>query len=56
MVLHLFSNPKLVNDLIAVLSARQKQEQDIDEDDQELIMKLSEIYQQQLEEIKKQER
>ncbi|MEA5550533.1 hypothetical protein VB713_05990 [Anabaena cylindrica UHCC 0172] len=47
---------KLVHDLIAVLSARQRQEQDIDQDDQELIMKLSEIYQQQLEEIKKQER
>ncbi|TAE59330.1 MAG: hypothetical protein EAZ87_10150 [Nostocales cyanobacterium] len=45
---------KLVNDLIAVLSARQRQQQDIDQDDQELIMKLSEIYQQQLEELKKQ--
>ncbi|MBD2296000.1 hypothetical protein H6G06_21600 [Anabaena sphaerica FACHB-251] len=44
---------KLVNDLIAVLSARQRQQQDIDKDDQELIMKLSEIYQQQLEELKK---
>ncbi|OBQ31650.1 MAG: hypothetical protein AN487_23835, partial [Anabaena sp. CRKS33] len=29
---------------------------DIDQDDQELIMKLSQMYQQQLEEIKKQER
>jgi hypothetical protein len=47
---------ELVHELIAVLSARQKQEQDIDKDDQELIMKLSEIYQQQLEAIKKQER
>ncbi|WP_071188472.1 hypothetical protein [Trichormus sp. NMC-1] len=45
---------QLVHDLIAVLSARQRQEQDIDKDDQELIMKLSEIYQQQLEELKKQ--
>ncbi|MFM6107247.1 MAG: hypothetical protein ACKPEO_17295 [Sphaerospermopsis kisseleviana] len=47
---------KLVNDLIAVLSARQRQQQDIDQDDRELIMKLSEIYQQQLEELKKQGR
>ncbi|NET70531.1 MAG: hypothetical protein F6K62_05945 [Sphaerospermopsis sp. SIO1G2] len=47
---------KLVHNLIAVLSARQRQEQDIDKDDQELIMKLSEIYQQQLEGIKQQER
>jgi hypothetical protein len=39
-----------------VLSARQRQEHDIDQDDQELIMKLSQMYQQQLEEIKKQER
>jgi len=46
---------KLVHDLIAVLSARQRKEQDIDKDDQELIMKLSEMYQQQLEEIKKQQ-
>jgi hypothetical protein len=45
---------QLVNNLIAVLSARQRQEHDIDKDDQELIMKLSEIYQQQLEELKKQ--
>ncbi len=45
---------QLVNKLIAVLSARQRQEHDIDQDDQELIMKLSEIYQQQLEELKKQ--
>jgi hypothetical protein len=45
---------QLVNKLIAVLSARQRQEHDIDKDDQELIMKLSEIYQQQLEELKKQ--
>ena len=37
-----------------MLSARQRQEQDIDKDDQELIMKLSEMYQQQLEELKKQ--
>jgi flagellar biosynthesis/type III secretory pathway protein FliH len=37
-----------------VLSVRQRQEQDIDKDDQELIMKLSEMYQQQLEELKKQ--
>ena len=43
-----------MNDLIAVLSARQRQEQDIDKDDQELIMKLSEMYQQQLEELKRQ--
>ena len=47
---------ELVHNLIAVLSARQRQEHDIDKDDQELIMKLSEMYQQQLEEIKKQER
>jgi flagellar biosynthesis/type III secretory pathway protein FliH len=47
---------QLVHNLIAVLSARQRQEQDIDKDDQELIMKLSEMYQQQLAEIKKQER
>ena len=40
--------------LIAVLSARQRQEHDIDKDDQELIMKLSEMYQQQLEALKKQ--
>jgi flagellar biosynthesis/type III secretory pathway protein FliH len=45
---------QLVQNLIAVLSARQRQEQNIDKDDQELIMKLSEIYQQQLEELKKQ--
>jgi hypothetical protein len=45
---------ELVHNLIAVLSARQRQEQDIDQDDQELIMKLSEMYQQQLEELKKQ--
>ncbi len=30
---------QLVHHLIAVLSARQRQEQDIDKDDQELIMK-----------------
>jgi hypothetical protein len=47
---------QLVHDLIAILSARQQQQQDIDQDDQELIMKLSQIYQEQLEEIKKQER
>ena len=47
---------ELVHNLIAVLSARQRQEHDIDQDDQELIMKLSQMYQQQLEEIKKQER
>ncbi len=35
---------------------RQEKEQDIDQDDKELIMKLSEMYQQQLAEIKKQER
>lgn len=45
---------QLVHNLIAVLSARQRQEQDIDKDDRELIMKLSEIYQQQLEELKQQ--
>jgi predicted transposase YdaD len=45
---------ELVNKLIAVLSARQRQEQDIDQDDQELIMKLSQMYQQQLEELRKQ--
>jgi flagellar biosynthesis/type III secretory pathway protein FliH len=39
-----------------VLSARQEKEHDIDQDDQELIMKLSEMYEQQLAEIKKQER
>ena len=39
-----------------MLSARQEKEHDIDKDDQELIMKLSEMYQQQLAEIKKQER
>ena len=39
-----------------MLSARQEKEHDIDQDDQELIMKLSEMYQQQLAEIKKQER
>ena len=37
-----------------MLSARQRQEHDIEKDDQELIMKLSEMYQQQLEELKKQ--
>jgi len=47
---------QLVHDLIAVLSARQEKEHDIYQDDQELIMKLSEMYQQQLAEIKKQER
>jgi hypothetical protein len=47
---------QLVHDLIAILSARQQQQQDIDQDDRELIMKLSQIYQEQLEEIKKQER
>ena len=47
---------QLVYELIAVLSARQSKEQDIDQDDQELIMKLSEIYQQQLEEIKQEGR
>jgi hypothetical protein len=47
---------QLVHDLIAVLSARQRQEQDIDKDDQELIMKLSEMYQQQLEELKRERR
>ncbi|MFY7800049.1 MAG: hypothetical protein ACOVQ3_13915 [Dolichospermum sp.] len=47
---------ELVHNLIAVLSTRQRQEHDIDQDDQELIMKLSQMYQQQLEEIKKQER
>ncbi|AFZ60609.1 hypothetical protein ACOWPH_20450 [Anabaena sp. PCC 7938] len=47
---------QLVHNLIALLSARQRQAQDIDKDDQELIMKLSEMYQQQLEELKKQER
>ncbi len=47
---------QLVHNLIAVLSVRQLQEQDIDKDDQELIMKLSEMYQQQLEELKKQGR
>ena len=47
---------QLVHDLIAVLSARQEKEHDIDKDDQELIMKLSEMYEQQLAEIKKQER
>jgi hypothetical protein len=47
---------QLVHDLIAVLSARQEKEHDIDQDDQELIMKLSEMYEQQLAEIKKQER
>ena len=47
---------QLVHDLIAVLSARQEKEHDIDQDDQELIMKLSEMYQQQLAEIKTQER
>ena len=45
---------ELVHNLIAVLSARQRQEQDIDQDDQELIMKLSQMYQQQLEELRKQ--
>jgi hypothetical protein len=45
---------QLVHNLIAVLSARQRQEHDIDKDDQELIMKLSEMYQQQLEALKKQ--
>ncbi|MEA5576314.1 hypothetical protein [Anabaena sp. UHCC 0451] len=45
---------KLVHDLIALLSARQEKEKDIDQDDQELIMKLSEMYQKQLEEIKQQ--
>ena len=45
---------ELVHNLIAVLSARQRQEQDIDQDDQELIMKLSQMYKQQLEELRKQ--
>jgi hypothetical protein len=40
---------QLVHDLIAILSARQQQQQDIDQDDRELIMKLSQIYQEQLE-------
>jgi hypothetical protein len=43
---HLENAIKLVNDLIAMLSARQQKEKDIDQDDQELIMKLSEMYQQ----------
>jgi hypothetical protein len=47
---------KLVNDLIAILSARQQKEKDIDQDDQELIMKLSEMYEQLLEELKEQKR
>jgi len=47
---------KLVHDLIAILSARQQKEKDIDQDDQELIMKLSEMYEQLLEELKKQGR
>ncbi|MBK1989484.1 hypothetical protein A0J48_018420 [Sphaerospermopsis aphanizomenoides BCCUSP55] len=47
---------KLVNDLIAMLSARQQKEKDIDQDDRELIMKLSEMYQQLLEELKEEQR
>jgi hypothetical protein len=47
---------KLVNDLIAMLSARQQKEKDIDQDDRELIMKLSEMYQQLLEELKQEQR
>ena len=34
---------QLVHDLIAMLSARQQKEKDIDQDDQELIMKLSKM-------------
>jgi flagellar biosynthesis/type III secretory pathway protein FliH len=47
---------KLVNDLITLLSARNRKEQDIDQDDRELIMKLSEMYQQLVEEIKQEGR
>jgi flagellar biosynthesis/type III secretory pathway protein FliH len=47
---------KLVHDLITLLSARNRKEQDIDQDDRELIMKLSEMYQQLLEEIKQEGR
>ncbi|MBE9230672.1 hypothetical protein IQ231_02940 [Cuspidothrix issatschenkoi LEGE 03284] len=47
---------KLVHDLIAILSARQQKEKDIDQDDQELIMKLAQMYEQLLEEIKQKER
>ncbi|TAE57427.1 MAG: hypothetical protein EAZ87_16220 [Nostocales cyanobacterium] len=47
---------QLVHDLIAMLSARQQKEKDIDQDDQELIMKLSEMYQELLEQIKEEKR
>ncbi|MEA5576383.1 hypothetical protein [Anabaena sp. UHCC 0451] len=47
---------QLVHDLIAMLSARQQKEKDIDQDDQELIMKLSEMYQELLEQIKEEVR
>ena len=47
---------KLVRDLITLLSARNRKEQDIDQDDRELIMKLSEMYQQLVEEIKQEGR
>ncbi|MGH2416260.1 MAG: flagellar assembly protein H, partial [Microcystaceae cyanobacterium] len=46
----------LVYDLLAVLEVRQQTEQDLDEDDWELIMKLSPIYRQRLEEATQQGR
>ncbi|MGH2414499.1 MAG: flagellar assembly protein H, partial [Microcystaceae cyanobacterium] len=45
---------ELVYDLLAVLQARQQTERDLDENDQELIMQLSPIYQQRLEEATQQ--
>ena len=45
-----------IGKLFDVHADLERQFKDIDKDDQELIMKLSEMYQQQLEEIKKQER
>ncbi|WP_293077559.1 hypothetical protein [Moorena sp. SIO3H5] len=40
---------ELVYDMLAILDARIKQNQNLEEDDQELIMQLSQIYQQRLE-------
>ncbi|NEO60673.1 MAG: hypothetical protein F6J98_09630, partial [Moorea sp. SIO4G2] len=40
---------ELVYDMLAILDARIKQNQDLEEDDRELIMQLSQIYQQRLE-------
>lgn len=48
------STLELVYDLLAVLEARQQQAQDLDQDDRELIMQLSPIYRQRLEEATQQ--